>query len=70
VLPAWFVATLRDGLALTTAGCLADFAALGSFTLASILRGVDDLRGTPEEAAEHVVSGETPSRGPATLISR
>ncbi len=56
LLPAWFAATLRDGLALTAAGCLADFAAIGSFTLASMLSDVDDLRGTPEEAAEHVVS--------------
>jgi len=47
VLPAWFVATLRDGLALTTAGCLADLAALGSFTLASILRG---RRRSPRDA--------------------
>ncbi len=56
LLPAWFAATLRDGFALTAAGCLADFAAIGSFTLASMLSDVDDLRGTPEEAAEHVVS--------------
>lgn len=56
LLPAWFAATLRDGFALTTAGCLADFAAIGSFTLASMLSDIDDLRGTPEEAAEHVVS--------------
>jgi len=56
LLPAWFAATLRDGFALTATGCLADFATIGSFTLASMLSDVDDLRGTPEEAAEHVVS--------------
>lgn len=55
LLPAWFAATLRDGFALTATGCLADFATIGSFTLASMLSDVDDLRGTPEEAAEHVV---------------
>lgn len=56
LLAAWFAATLRDGFALTATGCLADFASIGNFTLASMLRDVDDLRGTPEEAAEHVVS--------------
>ena len=55
LLPAWFAATLRDGFALTATGCLADFATIGSFTLASMLSDVDELRGTPEEAAEHVV---------------
>ncbi len=56
LLPAWFAATLCDGFALTAAGCLADFAAIGNFTLASMLSDVDDLRETTEEAAEHVVS--------------
>lgn len=56
LLPAWFAATLRDGFAVAAAGGLADFAAIGEFTLASMLTGVDDLRGSPEEAAGHVVS--------------
>ncbi len=53
----WFAATLRDGFALTAAGTLADFAAIGTSTLSSMLDDVDGLSGSPGDAAEHVVSG-------------
>jgi 2-haloacid dehalogenase len=55
LLAQWFAATLRDGFALTAVGQLADFTAIGTFTLAGMLRGVQGLHGTPEEAADHVV---------------
>jgi 2-haloacid dehalogenase len=57
LLPAWFTATLRDGFAITAAGGLADFAAIGVATLASMLRAEEAFRGDAVEAAEHVVAG-------------
>ncbi len=56
LLPCWFAATLRDGFALTAAGELADFASIGTATLASMLRGEDGFRGDAAAAAEHVVA--------------
>ncbi len=57
LLPAWFVATLRDGFALTAAGEVADFSAIAVPTLATMLADVQTLRGTAQHAAEHVVAG-------------
>lgn len=56
LLPAWFVATLRDGFALTAAGAYADFSAVAVPTLAAMLAGAETLRGTAQAAAEHVVA--------------
>lgn len=55
LLPAWFTATLRDGLAITAAGDSADFASIAVPTLAAMLGRVPDLRGSPGDAAEHIV---------------
>jgi len=52
LLPAWFVATLRDGFALTAASAYADFCAIAVPTLAAMLAGVKTLRGTAQAAAE------------------
>lgn len=53
--PAWFASTLRDGFALAAAGGDAEFAAIAVPTLAAMLSGARELRGTPGEAARHVV---------------
>jgi len=55
LLPAWFAATLRDGFAITAAGGHADFASIAVPTLAAMLCDAASVRGSPVEAAEHVV---------------
>jgi 2-haloacid dehalogenase len=49
LLPTWFAATLRDGIALAASGSYADFRDVGRANLLQLL-------GTPE-AAEHVLEG-------------
>lgn len=55
VLPVWFAATLRDGLAITAAGGYAAFSEIAVPRLAALLSGADGLHGTPQEVAESLV---------------
>lgn len=57
LLPAWFAATLRDGIALAASGAYADFREVGRANLLAQLDGVEGLRRTTAEAAEHVLDG-------------
>jgi 2-haloacid dehalogenase len=57
LLPAWFAATLRDGIALAASGAYADFREVGRANLLAQLAGVEGLRRTTAEAAEHVLDG-------------
>ena len=57
LLPAWFAATLRDGIALTASGAYADFREVARANLLAQLAGVEGLRRTTAEAAEHVLDG-------------
>lgn len=55
VLDAWFAATLRDGFALTAVGARADFARIGTETLAALLADGSELATDPGAAAADVV---------------
>jgi 2-haloacid dehalogenase len=57
LLPLWFAATLRDGIALAASGAYADFRDVGRANLLALLAGAQALRRPPAEAAEHVLDG-------------
>jgi 2-haloacid dehalogenase len=57
LLPTWFAATLRDGMALTSAGTFAHFRDIGRAVLLQMLPGSPGLRLPPAEAAEHILDG-------------
>jgi 2-haloacid dehalogenase len=46
LLPGWFAATLRDGIALAASGAYADFREVGRANLLAQLAGVEGLRRT------------------------
>ena len=57
LLPTWFAATLRDGIALAASGQYADFPDVARAVLRPLLGRVGDLDRPLEEAAEHVLAG-------------
>lgn len=57
LLPTWFAATLRDGIALAASGQYADFPDVARAALRPLLARVGGLGPPLEEAAEHVLAG-------------
>lgn len=57
LLPTWFAATLRDGIALAASGEYADFPDVARGALRALLARVRGLDRPLEEAAEHVLTG-------------
>ena len=56
LMPTWFAATLRDGIALTASGEYADFQDVARGNLHALLAGSPQLRMPIDEAAEHVLT--------------
>lgn len=57
LLPTWFAATLRDGMALTASGEYAAFRDVARAVLRGLLSDHPRLHTSPEEAVEHVLGG-------------
>ena len=57
LLPTWFAATLRDGMALTASGEYAAFRDVARAVLGGLLSDRPGLDTPPEEAVEHVLGG-------------
>ena len=57
LLPTWFAATLRDGMALTASGEYASFRDVARAVLRGLLSDQTRLHTPPEEAVEHVLGG-------------
>lgn len=57
LLPTWFAATLRDGMALASAGAFAQFRDIGRAVLLQLLPESPGLGLPPAEAAEHILDG-------------
>jgi 2-haloacid dehalogenase len=62
VVPTWFAQTLRDGFALAAAGAYAEFAAIAGNAMRSLVAGLPDVAGDPDELSKDVVAamGELP----------
>ncbi|MFL5829840.1 MAG: haloacid dehalogenase type II [Solirubrobacteraceae bacterium] len=56
VVPTWFAQTLRDGFALAAAGAYAEFAAIAGNAMRSLVAGLPDLAGNPDELSNDVVA--------------
>jgi 2-haloacid dehalogenase len=57
LLESWFAGTLRDGIALTTAGAYADFQTIARGGLTALLTGMSGLDRAPDAASEYVMAG-------------
>jgi 2-haloacid dehalogenase len=57
LLPTWFAATLRDGIALASAGAFAQFRDVGRGVLRRLLPQSPELLVPPAEAAEQILDG-------------
>jgi len=57
LLPTWFAATLRDGIALAASGRYADFPDVARAALRQLLARVGGLGPPLDEAAEHILAG-------------
>ena len=57
LMPTWFAATLRDGMALTASGEYAAFGDVARAVLRGLLSDHPRLYRPPEEAVEHVLAG-------------
>jgi 2-haloacid dehalogenase len=57
LLPTWFAATLRDGIALAASGRYADFSDVARGALRQLLARIGGLGSPLDEAAEHVLAG-------------
>jgi 2-haloacid dehalogenase len=57
LLPTWFAATLRDGIALAASGRYADFPDVARGALRQLLARIGGLGSPLDEAAEHVLAG-------------
>jgi 2-haloacid dehalogenase len=57
LLPTWFAATLRDGIALAVSGRYADFPDVARGALRPLLARVGGLGPPLDEAAEHILAG-------------
>jgi 2-haloacid dehalogenase len=57
LLPAWFAATLRDGIALAASGGYADFPDVARGAMRALFARVRGLDRPLEEAADHVLAG-------------
>jgi 2-haloacid dehalogenase len=59
LLPTWFAATLRDGIALSASGGYAEFPQVAAGVLRPLLAQHEGLRMPFEEAVEHILAGMT-----------
>jgi 2-haloacid dehalogenase len=57
LLPTWFAATLRDGIALAASGRYADFPDVARGVLRQLLARIEGLGPPLDEAAEHILAG-------------